>query len=273
MATPAIPCAPGCWRRRPEPAVLQAGARSRDQFLRHRQRLFRGRERGDHRTRAEGISRGATRSWSPPRCTGRCATTPTARGFRARPSSPRSTTACSRLGMDYVDLYQIHRFDPETPIEETLEALNDVVKAGKARYIGASSMWAWQFMQALALQKANGWARFVSMQNHHEPDLSRGRARNAAAVPRPGRRRHPLVAAGARAADARRRRQKPRAAKATASAAISTRRARIPTAPSSSASAKSRRRAACRARKWRWRGCCKSRASPPRSSAPPSQSI
>ncbi len=71
-----------------------------------------------------------------------------------------------RLGVDYVDLYQIHRLDPETPIEETLEALHDVVKSGKARYIGASSMWAWQFMQALALQKANGWSRFVSMQNH-----------------------------------------------------------------------------------------------------------
>jgi aryl-alcohol dehydrogenase (NADP+) len=71
-----------------------------------------------------------------------------------------------RLGTDYVDLYQIHRLDSETPIEETLEALHDVVKAGKARYIGASSMWAWQFMQALALQTANGWTRFVSMQNH-----------------------------------------------------------------------------------------------------------
>jgi 1-deoxyxylulose-5-phosphate synthase len=71
-----------------------------------------------------------------------------------------------RLGMDYIDLYQIHRWDPETPIEETLEALHDVVKAGKARYIGASSMWAWQFMKALALQKANGWSRFISMQNH-----------------------------------------------------------------------------------------------------------
>jgi 1-deoxyxylulose-5-phosphate synthase len=70
-----------------------------------------------------------------------------------------------RLGTDYVDLYQIHRLDPETPIEETLEALHDVVKSGKARYIGASSMWAWQFMQALALQSANGWTRFVSMQN------------------------------------------------------------------------------------------------------------
>jgi aryl-alcohol dehydrogenase-like predicted oxidoreductase len=71
-----------------------------------------------------------------------------------------------RLGTDYVDLYQIHRLDPETPLEETLEALHDVVKSGKARYIGASSMWAWQFMQALALQKANGWTRFASMQNH-----------------------------------------------------------------------------------------------------------
>jgi 1-deoxyxylulose-5-phosphate synthase len=71
-----------------------------------------------------------------------------------------------RLGTDYVDLYQIHRFDAETPLEETLDALNDVVRAGKARYIGASSMWAWQFMKALGLQKANGWARFVSMQNH-----------------------------------------------------------------------------------------------------------
>jgi aryl-alcohol dehydrogenase (NADP+) len=71
-----------------------------------------------------------------------------------------------RLQTDYVDLYQIHRLDPETPIEETLEALHDVVKSGKARYIGASSMWAWQFMQALALQSANGWSRFVSMQNH-----------------------------------------------------------------------------------------------------------
>ena len=71
-----------------------------------------------------------------------------------------------RLGMDYVDLYQIHRFDPETPIEETLEALHDVVRAGKARYIGASSMFAWQFCKALYLSRLHGWARFVSMQNH-----------------------------------------------------------------------------------------------------------
>jgi aryl-alcohol dehydrogenase (NADP+) len=72
-----------------------------------------------------------------------------------------------RLGMDYVDLYQIHRWDDETPIEETLEALHDVVKAGKARYLGASSMYAWQFARALAAAERYGWARFVSMQNHY----------------------------------------------------------------------------------------------------------
>jgi 1-deoxyxylulose-5-phosphate synthase len=72
-----------------------------------------------------------------------------------------------RLQVDYVDLYQIHRWDYETPIEETLEALHDVVKAGKARYIGASSMYAWQFAQALYLADLNGWTRFVSMQNHY----------------------------------------------------------------------------------------------------------
>ena len=71
-----------------------------------------------------------------------------------------------RLGTDYVDLYQIHRIDYETPIEETIEALNDVVRAGKALYIGASSMHAWQFMKAIGLQRANGFAQFVSMQNH-----------------------------------------------------------------------------------------------------------
>ena len=72
-----------------------------------------------------------------------------------------------RLGMDYVDLYQIHRLDPETPVEETLEALHDVVKAGKARYLGASSMHAWQFAELLALQRHHGWSRFISMQNHY----------------------------------------------------------------------------------------------------------
>jgi aryl-alcohol dehydrogenase-like predicted oxidoreductase len=71
-----------------------------------------------------------------------------------------------RLGTDYVDLYQIHRWDYQTPIEETLEALHDIVKAGKARYIGASSMYAWQFAKALYTQQRHGWTRFVTMQNH-----------------------------------------------------------------------------------------------------------
>jgi aryl-alcohol dehydrogenase-like predicted oxidoreductase len=72
-----------------------------------------------------------------------------------------------RLGTDYVDLYQIHRWDYDTPIEEMLEALHDVVRAGKARYIGASSMYAWQFSKALYLAELHGWTRFVSMQNHY----------------------------------------------------------------------------------------------------------
>ena len=69
--------------------------------------------------------------------------------------------------MDYVDLYQIHRWDPRTPIEETMEALHDVVRAGKARYIGASSMFSWQFAKAQYTAELHGWTKFVSMQNHY----------------------------------------------------------------------------------------------------------
>ncbi|WP_225639884.1 aldo/keto reductase [Streptomyces werraensis] len=72
-----------------------------------------------------------------------------------------------RLGTDYVDLYQIHRWDPHTPVEETMEALHDVVKAGKVRYIGASSMYAWQFSKAQYTAELRGWTKFVSMQNHY----------------------------------------------------------------------------------------------------------
>jgi len=72
-----------------------------------------------------------------------------------------------RLGVDYVDLYQIHRWDPRTPIEETMQALHDVVRSGKARYIGASSMWAWQFAKAQQVAERNGWTPFVTMQNHY----------------------------------------------------------------------------------------------------------
>ena len=92
---------------------------------------------------------------------------PNDRGLSRRHVLAAIDSSLKRLGMDHVDLYQIHRYDPETPIEETLEALNDVVRSGKARYIGASSMFAWQFAQALALADRRGLARFVSMQNHY----------------------------------------------------------------------------------------------------------
>ena len=72
-----------------------------------------------------------------------------------------------RLGTDYIDLYQVHRFDPDTPIEETMEALHDVVRAGKVRYLGASSMWAWQFAKMQQVAQEHGWTRFVSMQDHY----------------------------------------------------------------------------------------------------------
>ena len=92
---------------------------------------------------------------------------PNDRGLSRKHIMEAIDASLRRLGVDYVDLYQIHRLDPETSYEETLEALHDVVKAGKARYIGASSMFAWQFMKMLAIADRHGWTRFVSMQNHY----------------------------------------------------------------------------------------------------------
>jgi 1-deoxyxylulose-5-phosphate synthase len=94
-------------------------------------------------------------------------TGPNDRGLSRKHVLSAIDASLKRLGMDYVDLYQIHRYDVETPIEETLEALNDVVRSGKARYIGASSMYAWQFARALAVSDSRGFARFISMQNHY----------------------------------------------------------------------------------------------------------
>jgi aryl-alcohol dehydrogenase (NADP+) len=91
---------------------------------------------------------------------------PNDRGLSRKHIMDSIDNSLRRLGTDYVDLYQIHRWDDETPIEETLSALNDVVRSGKARYIGASSMYAWQFTKALYLADLHGWTRFVSMQNH-----------------------------------------------------------------------------------------------------------
>jgi aryl-alcohol dehydrogenase-like predicted oxidoreductase len=98
---------------------------------------------------------------------GRMRPGPNGAGLSRKAIMTEVDASLSRLGTDYIDLYQIHRWDPVTPIEETLEALHDVVKAGKARYIGASSMYAWQFAKALYLADLHGWTRFVSMQDHY----------------------------------------------------------------------------------------------------------
>src|SRR5215469_14117660 len=90
---------------------------------------------------------------------------PSGRGLSRKAILHEIDASLKRLGTDYVDLYQIHRWDHATPIEETMEALHDVVRAGKVRYIGASSMHAWQFARALAISERHGWSRFVSMQN------------------------------------------------------------------------------------------------------------
>jgi 1-deoxyxylulose-5-phosphate synthase len=96
---------------------------------------------------------------------GRMRPGPNGAGLSRRAIMAEIDNSLKRLGIDHVDLYQIHRWDHETPIRETMEALHDVVKAGKARYIGASSMFAWQFAKALHVAEQNGWTRFVSMQN------------------------------------------------------------------------------------------------------------
>ena len=92
---------------------------------------------------------------------------PNDRGLSRKHIMQSIDASLKRLGTDYVDLYQIHRWDPATPIEETMEALNDVVRSGKALYIGASSMYAWQFSKAQHVAEAHGWSTFVSMQNHY----------------------------------------------------------------------------------------------------------
>ena len=92
---------------------------------------------------------------------------PNGRGLSRKAILSEVDKSLERLGTDYIDLYIIHRYDYDTPLEETLEALDDVVRAGKVRYLGASSMYAWQFMKALGIQRANRWAAFISMQNYY----------------------------------------------------------------------------------------------------------
>ena len=118
-----------------------------------------GRALGDFTTRDQVVI--ATKAFFP------MGDGPNDRGLSRKHLFDAIDASLRRLGTDHVDLYQIHRFDPHTPIEETLEALNDIVRAGKARYIGASSMYAWQFARMLQMSERHGWARCVSMQNHY----------------------------------------------------------------------------------------------------------
>ena len=198
---------------------------------------------------------------------------PNGRGLSRKAIMTEIDASLRRLGTDYVDLYQIHRWDYETPIEETLEALHDVVKAGKARYIGASSMFAWQFAKSLYLADLRGWTRFVSMQDHYNL-LYREEEREMiplcldqgiGVIPwsplARGRLARPWDEKGStRAGRDRRVRQDP----------LRPDRGGRP-GRSSTASARSPRRGAFPARRSPWPGCWASPASRRRSSAPPSR--
>ena len=195
---------------------------------------------------------------------------PNGRGLSRKAILHELDQSLRRLQTDYVDLYQIHRWDYETPIEETLEALHDVVKAGKVRYIGASSMFAWQFAKALYLAELHGWTRFVSMQNHYNL-LYREEEREMLPLCRAeGIARDSVEPAGARPAGAplaernhQALRDRPvrqhhvRAHRRSRSQESSTGWARWPSG------------AAFHAPRLRWRGCWQSPASPRRLWAPP----
>ena len=159
-----------------------------------------------------------------------------------------------RLGTDYVDLYQIHRWDHRTPIEETLEALHDVVKAGKARYIGASSMYAWQFAKALYPADAQRLDAVRLDAEPLQPALPRGGARDAAAVRRPGHRRDPVEPARPRPADRDRGTTRPTRSRDRRVRPDALRTARRP-GDRRRASARSPTSAAFRRRRSRWPGC------------------
>ena len=173
----------------------------------------------------------------------------------------------TRLGTDYIDLYQIHRFDPETPVEETMEALHDIVRAGKVRYIGASSMYAWQFAKLQHAADLGGWTRFVSMQNQYnllrrqdEPELmAMCGDMGVGLVPYSPNGQGPPRPPGGRAEPALQHRQGGPGVRLTAT-----------TSRSSTRCSRSPRHAASPWPRSPWRGCCATRSSRPRSSARPS---
>ena len=188
---------------------------------------------------------------------------PTSAACRASTSATRSTPACKRLQLDYVDLYQIHRFDYDTPIEETLEALDAVVRAGKALYIGASSMFAWQMAKMLHTSDRLGLARFVTMQNHYNL-IYREEEREMIPLCRDeGRRPDPVEPAGPRLPG----RQSPPQGRLgeTSRAKTDDFAQKLYYQDSDFAVVERRdgdraRSAACRTPRWRWPGCCNSRA-------------
>lgn len=183
---------------------------------------------------------------------------PNDRGLSRKHIMASIDASLRRLGTDHVDLYQIHRWDPDTPIEETMEALHDVVKAGKARYIGASSMHAWQFAKAQHTAERNGWTRFVTMQNHYNL-LYREEEREMIPLCRD---QGVGLIPGARWPEdcwpARVPRRRPSGPRRTIASSSST--AARPTPPSWTASPRWRASAGCRPRRWPWPGCCTSPA-------------
>jgi 1-deoxyxylulose-5-phosphate synthase len=210
----------------------------------------------------------ATKVWGPVR------KGPNGRGLSRKAIMSEVDKSLRRLGTDYIDLYWIHRFDYDTPLEETLEALNDVVRAGKARYLGASSMYAWQFMKAIGMQRANGWAPFVAMQNYYnllyredEREML-GLCMSEGIGVTPGRR---WRAAGWRVHG--RMRPPPTAPRPTLSPVRSSTRRWTSTSRSSTACRMSRGRAVYRPRRSRWPGCCASPSSHRRLSVRRSRTI
>ena len=167
---------------RPVPAQ---GAGRRGQLLRHRERVLRRLQRGDPRLGAAQEGPTATRWSSRPRSSARCGRAPTAAGLSRKAILAEIDDSLRRLGTDYIDLYQIHRWDSGTPIEETLRGAARRRAAGKVRYLGASSMWAWQFAKALYLQERHGWTPLREHAGPLQPALPRGGAGDAAAVRRP----------------------------------------------------------------------------------------
>ena len=252
--------APLVARRGGEPAAHPGGARRRHQLLRHRQRLLRRHQRGDRRAGRSRDFADRDEIVIATKVHGRMRQGPNGGGLSRKAIMTEIDASLRRLGTDYVDLYQIHRWDPTTPIEETLEALHDVVKAGKARYIGASSMWAWQFAKALYVADRQRLDPVRLDAEPLQPALPRGGAGDAAALRRPGRRRHPVEPARARPAHPGLGRRPPRGPRPTSSARRLYR--RRPTGAIVERVGRDRGRARRVAgRRSRWPGCCATRSS------------